>query len=360
MKSSGMKRGLAVSAVTALALTGVALAPAQAQTIIQGENDTLELYSQVSGDIGVRNDGTNATVTLSAASNMAAVNSFVFTATGTGAPIEIADVAAINGYGTVQWTPPAGVTLEDIDNIRVEAENNADVNLGTVNQAIATTTVANNEVVGLDGVDGAPLGVYDGSATVTGLTTDAPNTSFQIAGPDVAALDAATVFIRRGMDTVGGFTDIQDTRAAQGLEWRMDVDRAEASRFGANVASIGQAIQLVTQGIKVGEYRPDDASDELDIRVRFPAEARTLASLDALRVQTDRGLVPIGNFVDRVAAPKVENIERTGGQRTVTVESGVASGVLVADKLAAVRVDNALLAVPVLHLRREGVGGWGG
>ena len=195
MKSSGMKRGLAVSAVTALALTGVALAPAQAQTIIQGENDTLELYSQVSGDIGVRNDGTNATVTLSAASNMAAVNSFVFTATGTGAPIEIADVAAINGYGTVQWTPPAGVTLEDIDNIRVEAENNADVNLGTVNQAIATTTVANNEVVGLDGVDGAPLGVYDGSATVTGLTTDAPNTSFQIAGPDVAGAAGTAVVV---------------------------------------------------------------------------------------------------------------------------------------------------------------------
>jgi len=165
--------------------------------------------------------------------------------------------------------------------------------------------------------------------------TQAKPVEIQIAGPDVAALDAATVFIRRGMDTVGGFTDIQDTRAAQGLEWRMDVDRAEASRFGANVASIGQAIQLVTQGIKVGEYRPDDASDELDIRVRFPAESRTLASLDALRVQTDRGLVPIGNFVDRVAAPKVENIERTGGQRTVTVESGVASGVLVADKLAA-------------------------
>ena len=165
--------------------------------------------------------------------------------------------------------------------------------------------------------------------------TQAKPVEIQIAGPDVAALDAATVFIRRGMDTIGGFTDIQDTRAAQGLEWRMDVDRAEASRFGANVASIGQAIQLVTQGIKVGEYRPDDASDELDIRVRFPAESRTLASLDALRVQTDRGLVPIGNFVDRVAAPKVENIERTGGQRTVTVESGVASGVLVADKLAA-------------------------
>lgn len=165
--------------------------------------------------------------------------------------------------------------------------------------------------------------------------TQAKPIEIQIAGPDVNALDDATAFIRLGMDTVGGFTDIQDTRAAQGLEWRMDVDRAEASRFGANVASIGQAIQLVTQGIKVGEYRPDDASDELDIRVRFPAEARTLASLDALRVQTDRGLVPIRNFVDRVPAPKVENIERTGGQRTVTVESGVASGTLVADQLAA-------------------------
>ena len=158
-----------------------------------------------------------------------------------------------------------------------------------------------------------------------------------IAGPDMPALEKATEFVRRGMDAVGGFTDIQDTRSNQGLEWRIDVDRAEASRFGANMSTIGQAIQLVTQGIKVGEYRPDDTTDEIDIRVRFPEDARTLSVLDSLRVQTADGQVPISNFVDRVAAPKVETIERTDSQRTITVDSNVASDVLVANQLTALR-----------------------
>ena len=167
--------------------------------------------------------------------------------------------------------------------------------------------------------------------------TQAKPVEIQIAGPGMDALETATDFVRRGMAEVGGFTDVQDSRSAQGLEWRMDVDRAEASRFGADVATIGQAIQLVTQGIKVGEYRPDDADDEIDIRVRFPESSRTLADLDALRVQTSDGRVPIGNFVERVPAPKVESIERTDGQRTITVESGVAEDALVAERLGALR-----------------------
>lgn len=167
--------------------------------------------------------------------------------------------------------------------------------------------------------------------------TQAKPVELQISGPDMPALDKAADFVRRGMAEVGGFTDIQDTRSSQGLEWRIDVDRAEASRYGANVSTLGQAIQLVTQGVKVGEYRPDDASDEIDIRVRFPEDSRSLEALDNLRLQTDSGQVPVSNFVTRVAAPKVENIERTGGQRTVTIESGVAEGALVADQLNALR-----------------------
>ncbi|MES1923721.1 efflux RND transporter permease subunit [Salinisphaera sp. T31B1] len=167
--------------------------------------------------------------------------------------------------------------------------------------------------------------------------TQAKPIEIQIAGPDMAALETATAFVRRGMAEVGGFTDIQDSRSTQGLEWRMNVDRAQASRFGADVATIGQAIQLVTQGIKVGEYRPDDAADELDIRVRYPERDRSLAALDALRVQTERGLVPMSNFVEREPAPKVENIERTDGQRTVTVDAGVAADRLVADQLVSLR-----------------------
>ena len=81
-----------------------------------------------------------------------------------------------------------------------------------------------------------------------------------------------------------------------------------AGRFGADVTSVGSVIQLVTNGILIGEYRPDDARDEVDIRVRFPDNFRVLDQLDNLRVQTPMGLVPISNFVKREARPQVSSI----------------------------------------------------
>ena len=97
-----------------------------------------------------------------------------------------------------------------------------------------------------------------------------------------------------------------------GIEWQVKVDRAEASRYGADITAVGNAIKLVTSGIKVGEYRPDDSDDEVEIRVRFPRNDRNIDELDRLRVPTENGAVPIGNFVQRVAVPRVGVIALAG------------------------------------------------
>ena len=59
-------------------------------------------------------------------------------------------------------------------------------------------------------------------------------------------------------------------------------------------------MQLVTNGVKVTEYRPSDSDKSVDILVRFPEDRRSLDQIDELRVQTASGHVPIGNFVERV------------------------------------------------------------
>ena len=97
-----------------------------------------------------------------------------------------------------------------------------------------------------------------------------------------------------------------------------------AGRFGADVTSVGSVIQLVTNGILIGEYRPDDARDEVDIRVRFPDNFRVLDQLDNLRVQTPMGLVPISNFVKREARPQVSSIERINGFRRIVIKANTA------------------------------------
>ncbi len=74
----------------------------------------------------------------------------------------------------------------------------------------------------------------------------------------------------------------------------------------------------------IGRPNSDKA---VDILVRFPEDRRSLDQIDELRVQTQVGYVPIGNFVERVPAPRVGYINRVAGNRVMTVSANVAQGV---------------------------------
>jgi multidrug efflux pump len=143
-----------------------------------------------------------------------------------------------------------------------------------------------------------------------------------------ARLAAAADAVRSAMQQVGGFIDVDDTRPLSGIEWQLAVNRAEAARFGADITLVGNAVQMVTNGVLLGKYRPDDADDEIDIRARYTAPYRNLQQLSDLRLQTSSGLVPISNFVERKAAPKVSTIRRIDGKRVLTVSADVEPGQL--------------------------------
>ena len=132
--------------------------------------------------------------------------------------------------------------------------------------------------------------------------------------------------VRAAIDAHPGTANVEDDRPLPGIEWQIKVDRAEAARFGADVSLVGAMVQLVTNGIKIGEYRPDDSDDEIDIRARYPAGNRSLSQIDELRIPTDNGLVPISTFVERVPAQKVSQINRTDLRRTLTIQADVAPG----------------------------------
>ncbi|HSA82887.1 MAG TPA: efflux RND transporter permease subunit, partial [Geminicoccaceae bacterium] len=147
----------------------------------------------------------------------------------------------------------------------------------------------------------------------------------------------AAARVRAFLDQQEGLTDITDSRPVPGIEWRLMVDREQAGRFGADVAAVGSAVQLVTNGILIDEYRPDDADDEVDIRARFPLSDRSLEQLERLRVNTAQGSTPIANFVTRVPAQKVGTLERVEGERVLEVAADVAAGVLPDDKVREIK-----------------------
>jgi multidrug efflux pump len=156
----------------------------------------------------------------------------------------------------------------------------------------------------------------------------------EIAARDQASLAAAVAAVRDGLAAIDGLVDVEDSRPIPGITWELTVDRAQAAKFGADVAGVGQAIQLVTNGILFGTYRPDDADDEIDIRARFPRDDRSISRLDQVRMVNEAGVaVPLGNFVTRTAAPRTGQIERVDGRRVMHVRADVAPGVLVDDKV---------------------------
>ena len=159
----------------------------------------------------------------------------------------------------------------------------------------------------------------------------------QLSSDDPEALNVSVERINAAIQDLPGLIDYEDSRPIPGIEWRLSVDRSQAGRFGADVVSVGNVVKLVTNGIKVGDYRPDDADEELDIVVRFPESDRTLAMLDELRVLTANGLVPVSNFVTREAQQKVGTLERVDGARVLRIESEVLPGVLPDDKVREIR-----------------------
>ncbi|MEN3377086.1 MAG: multidrug efflux pump, partial [Hyphomicrobiales bacterium] len=121
--------------------------------------------------------------------------------------------------------------------------------------------------------------------------------------------------------------DVDDGLPLPGIDWRIEVNKGEAAKYQANVNTVGTGVQLVTNGTKVTEYRPSDNDKAVDILVRFPPRLRSLDQIDELRIQTGAGHIPLANFVTRVPAQRVGNINRIGGNRVITVSSNVAEGV---------------------------------
>ena len=174
-------------------------------------------------------------------------------------------------------------------------------------------------------------------------------------GNNSAALDSTATMIRNWLEARDDVIEIDDSRPLPGVEYQLSVDRAEAGKFGVDVAQIGAAVQLVTNGVLVGRYRPDDANEEVDIRVRFPEDERSASALDALKISTPQGNVPLSLFVTREAAPRVSQIERREGKRVIDVRGNAreqgTGGAIVAELKAFI---DAQAIPPGVEVRFEG------
>ncbi|MCE0504860.1 efflux RND transporter permease subunit [Roseivivax sp. GX 12232] len=146
----------------------------------------------------------------------------------------------------------------------------------------------------------------------------------RISGDSWTDLLEAATRVRGQFDATPGLRLIEDSRPLPGIDWQIDVDVEKAGRYGADVATVGAMVQLVTRGLLLDTMRVDSSDEEIDIRVRLPEEDRVLSTLDTLKVRTAEGLIPLSNFTTREPVAKLAEISRVGQKRYFDVKADVA------------------------------------
>ena len=145
------------------------------------------------------------------------------------------------------------------------------------------------------------------------------------------AVNSIENYMRNEMD---GLNNIFSSKAYPSVEWRVEVDKQKAAQLGVSVSDVGALVQMLTNGFKVGEYRPDDAKDEVEIRARFPDSDRTITGVRDLNVVTKQGTVPVSSFVKVIPKENRQTVNRKNGKYFQEIGAGTEDESEVSQKVA--------------------------
>lgn len=168
----------------------------------------------------------------------------------------------------------------------------------------------------------------------------------ELAAKTPEQLNQAAKIVRHWADGNQALTNVSDTASKDGIDWKVDIRRDDAARFAADATLVGNTVQFVTNGLKIGDYLPDDSSEEVDILVRYPNDKRDIGRFDQLRVKTPAGLVPITNFAQIVPDHKQDTIKRLDGKRVVNIMADMEEGYNLALELPKIEQSLSELGLP--------------
>ena len=122
-----------------------------------------------------------------------------------------------------------------------------------------------------------------------------------------------------------------------GIDWELIIDRSQADKHGIEIETIGNAIQMLTHGLKVSEYMPSDSDDEIDIVVKYDREYRTLDELDNIQLEGKNGPIALSLIVQRVPKNKTGKITRVNSMRSKNVRFDVIKGEIANTKVKEIK-----------------------
>ena len=116
------------------------------------------------------------------------------------------------------------------------------------------------------------------------------------------------------LNDVVGLANIRSSLPYSLIEWKVQVDKQKAAQLGVSIVDVGALVQMLTNGFKVGEYRPDDSKDEIEIRARFGVQHRSLSGIENLKVNSINGLIPVSTFIKLVPRENRQSVVRRNGK----------------------------------------------
>ena len=140
-------------------------------------------------------------------------------------------------------------------------------------------------------------------------------------------LNIDTAFIFQFLKEKNWVKNIDTDLNIPGVEWEISINRIKADQYGVDIELIGNAIQMLTHGLKVTEYMPKDNDEEVDIVIKYEREYRTLDELDKILVDGKNGPVSLSLFVDRKPIKKTGKITRSNSTRSKTIKFDVSEGI---------------------------------
>ena len=118
-----------------------------------------------------------------------------------------------------------------------------------------------------------------------------------------------------------------------GIEWELEIDREQADKHGVDIQTIGDAIQMLTHGLKVTEFMPSDSDEEIDIVVKYEKKFRTLDELDEILIEGKNGAVSLSLLVKRIPKKKIGKVSRYQTLNSKTIKFDVIEGIISNNKV---------------------------
>jgi HAE1 family hydrophobic/amphiphilic exporter-1 len=150
---------------------------------------------------------------------------------------------------------------------------------------------------------------------------------FTVLGSDWDKLAGVSDKIMEEMKKTGLMVDVDSDYLLGMPEIQIKPDRISAAQRGIRVEAIGNSVNALIGGVKVGDYQ--EGGHRYDIKVKLENTAISPADeIHSLLINNSRGnLIPISQVTTQQTTASLQSISRTNRQRAITITANLSPGV---------------------------------